>query len=149
MLLASTSLHIDANLSVDEAQSLDRRLRFARSISDQLTKFDPDNFTDYRRLLARTAHYVALFADRANPGGPLGPGLLEFAETAVQNDPSVVEYQQLLARLRQRTSPVPPAPKPRPVVLQADEKPRLIGTWPSALPKLRTIPLELWRRFAA
>jgi hypothetical protein len=126
-LLGSISPRIAASLSIDEAQILERQLRFARHISDQLAKLDPADLTDYRPSLAQAAYYGALLADRANPDGPLAPGQLELAETAVRYDPSVAEYQHLLARLRDRAPPPSKAQRPRQQSLKADVKPRTIG----------------------
>jgi len=105
---------------------LERQLRFARHISDQLAKLDPADLTDYRPSLAQAAYYGALLANRANPYGPLAPGQLELAETAVRYDPSVAEYQHLAARRRERMPP-PQARRPRQQTLKADIKPRTIG----------------------
>jgi hypothetical protein len=122
-LLCSISPRIGARLSIDETQDLERQLRFARHISDQLAKLDPADLTNCRTSLAKTAYYGALYADRANPDGPLGPGLLELAERAVRYDPSIAEYEQLLGRLRERV----PVRRPRQQTLRGDVKPQLIG----------------------
>jgi hypothetical protein len=124
-LLGSISLRIDASLSIDEAQVLKRQLRFVRHISDQLAKLDPTDVTNCRPLFAQSAYYAAFLADRANPDGPLAPGQLELAETAVRYDPTVAEYQQLLARLRERAPPPPQAQRPQ--SLKPGVKPRPIG----------------------
>ena len=125
-LLGSISRRIDESLSIDEAQVLERQLRFARHISDQLAKLDLADVTDYRPSFAQAAYYGALLADRANPDGPLATGQLELAETAVRYDSSVVEYQHLFARLRERAPPSQ-APRPRQQTLKAGVKPRTIG----------------------
>jgi len=124
-LLGSISRRIDESLSIDDAQVLERQLRFAQRISDQLAKLDHADVTDYRPSFAQAAYYGALLADRANPDGPLAPGQLELAEAAARYDPSAANYQRLFARLRERAPSQ--AQRPRQQTLRADIKPRTIG----------------------
>ena len=125
-LLGSISRQMDADLSIDEAEVVERQIRFARHISDQLAKLDPAYLTDCRPLLAQAAYYGALLAGRANPNGPLAPEQLQLAETAVRYHPLAAEYEDLFARLRER-SPPPQARRPRQQTLEANIKPRTIG----------------------
>jgi hypothetical protein len=104
-LLDAISLDLCKSLTIQETLILERRLTFARRITEQLAKLDLDNVTNHRPLLARAAYYGAIFADRGNPDGVLVPGQLELAESAVRNDPSNAEYCQLLSRLRHRQRP--------------------------------------------
>jgi hypothetical protein len=126
-LLQTISLDLRNDLTSQQTNILERRLRFACSIAEHLAKLDLDNETNHRPLLARAAYYGAIFADRANRDGVLVPGQLELAESAVRNDPSNAEYCQLLARLRHRRRPPSLVPRAWQEARRLDVKARLIG----------------------
>ena len=134
-LLEAISLDIGKELTNEETQRVERRLRFARRISEQLARLDLDNDTNHRPSLARAAYYGAIYADRANPDGLLVPGQLELAESAVRNDPSNVEYLQLRARLRDRQPPPSQVPRAWQQGCKIQVKARLIGYLPKRTEK--------------